>query len=543
MKKFLFCLLLSLTFCLGTAAAAQDTVRVGLFYGDEALASANLENSLGAGYRFGYYSSQGSFVSLGSTTQTQISMLKTQNIYLKDGLYYAKDPSGSSALIGCYHLQLPQSYHSFVEAQNAAAAYPAAFPAWISGQYFVRVGAYPTKAAAQAAQGSAPNSTVVGTGSSGISIVRTKSAELLFQLDGLPTNTLVVKPDLSDSTKAVTWFKGYRYYGDFLYERLNGGNLTVSNYLSMDDYVKGILPYEMSTSWPQEALRAQAVCARNYTVAGTGNRHKSQNFDICNTTCCQVYQGLNKASAESDLAVDSTSGVYAYYQGKVAQTFYYASNGGAAEDVKNVWGSSYPYLVGTIDPYEATVESKISGYRWTLSFTPEKLTTLLQNKGYSCGTIVDLKVTAFTPLGNVLTLVFTDHTGKTFPFTRERARTILGLKSQRFQVNGGSGAAGGSYYVDESGQTLPSLAGLWCIDASGTSQLQSGTLYANTAAGIEALQAGGATPSNASGLFTVSGSGNGHHVGMSQWGAYAMAQQGSSYQDILKFYFKGIEVY
>lgn len=550
MKKYLVCLLMLSFFTLAvtSAAAAPDMVRVGLAYGSGALPSANLENNVGSGYRFGYYNTNGSFVTLGSTTQTQISMLKTQNIYLKSDLYYASDPGGSTAVIGCYHLQLPQSYASFEAAQATAQGYSDAFPAWISGQYYVRVGAYASKSDAQAAQASVPGSSIAGTSSGGISITRTKSADILFQVDGLDGNTLAVNPNLSDSVKAVTWFKGYRYYGSFMYERIDGGSLTVSNYLSMDDYIKGILPYEMSASWPQEALKAQAVCARNYTLTGTGSRHKNQHFDICNTTCCQVYQGMNKATAESDRAVDATSGVCAYYQGKPAQTFYYSCDGGATEDVKNVWGSDYPYLAGVVDPYEAAVESKIQGYRWTVSFTADKLTSILQGKGYACSTIVDLKVTEYTPMGNVLSITFTDSNGKQFSFTRERARTILGLKSQRYQINGAGGGAttGEGYYVDESGKMHSGLAGLWSTSADGQSQLSSGTLYAITAAGTEALQgrtASTASNTNSNGLFTVTGTGNGHLVGMSQWGAYAMAQQGLSYQDILKFYFKGIEVY
>lgn len=530
------------------AASDQDMVRIGLFYGDGALASANLENSSGSGYRFGTYDGAGQFVHLGSTTQTQISMLKTETMYLNNGLYYAANPGGGE-VIGCYHLQLSGSYGSFQEAQMAAGGISGAFPAWINGQFVVRVGAYASQDAAARAQSSLGSaSSVVGTSAAGVSIVRTKSAEILFQFDSAGGEVLAVKPGLDDGTKAVTWFKGYRYYGDFLYERLGGGNLTVSNYINMEDYIKGVLPYEMSASWPLEALKAQAVCARNYTVVTSGARHKSQHFDLCNTTCCQVYRGTNQASENSDRAVEETRGVYAYYDGKPAQTFYYSSNGGASEDVRNVWSSSsnIPYLCGVKDPYEETIADSISGYRWSVSFTSQALTTLLQSKGYKCSTIVDLRVTQNTPLGNVFSIVFIDSNGNSFPFSRERVRTILGLKSMRFQINGGSGVSGG-YYVDGN-SSLPSLSGLWSIGSeSKNAQLSDAGLYTITASGTEALVAasGASTGSStaSSGLFTITGSGNGHHIGMSQWGAYAMAKQGMPYDQILKFYFVGIDLH
>jgi stage II sporulation protein D len=309
----------------------------------------------------------------------------------------------------------------------------------------------------------------------------------------------------------------------------------------MDDYVKGILPYEMSPSWPLEALKAQAVCARTYTLSATGSKHQNQHFDICNTTCCQVYRGLNNASDATNQAVDETSGVYAWYNGNLAQTFYYASNGGASEDVRNVWNgsTSLPYLSGVVDPYETGMESTIPGYHWSVSFTSDKLTSLLQSKGYACDTIVELKVTQYTSMGNVFSIAFIDSSGTSFPFSRERARTILGLKSMRFQISGSASDA--MYYVDDNGKTLSDMSGIWSIGENGTtSQLSESTgLYVITSSSTDPLHSSSVS---GSGLFTVTGTGNGHNVGMSQWGAYAMAKQGFTYDQILKFYYTGIDL-
>ena len=96
------------------------------------------------------------------------------------------------------------------------------------------------------------------------------------------------QPGLEEGEETATWFKGYRYYGGFQYRR-SGGDLTVINIVDVEDYVKGVLPYEMNNAWPLEALKAQAVCARTYAAA-ISSSHASAGFDVCNNTHCQMYQ-------------------------------------------------------------------------------------------------------------------------------------------------------------------------------------------------------------------------------------------------------------
>ncbi len=544
-------LVILLVFVLHTSAYAAEnrTIKVGLAHSSAALASANLENSVGSGYSFGYYDGGNTFIALGSTDETQISMLKTKNIYLQGGSYYESNPGNVSGVVGCYHIQLPGSYGSFEAAKNAASTY-GGFPVWASGTYYARVGAYASSGEAESAKSALGLSDgyVVGTTSSGISVTKTKTTKILFQFDGGGSPLLAVRPMSINGEKTVTWFKGYKYYGDFRYERIGGGNLTVVNFVNMDDYAKGILPYEMSASWPLEALKAQAVAAKSYVLSGTGNRHKSQNFDVCNATCCQVYYGTNRANENSDRAVDETSGIYAWHSGKIAQTFYYASNGGASESVENVWSATLPYLVGVMDPYEQTIESNISGYRWKVTYTGPQLAARLKQRGYSCGSsIVDLKIKELTSMGNVYAIEMTDNNGKVFNFKKENVRTILGLNSIRFQLGGSGGGTVNAYYVDEGGKTLASFGGLWTIgDGGNKTQISGEAPYAITSAGSQSLtlaSGGGGGGASSDGTFVISGAGNGHNVGMSQWGAYAMAKQGKGYEEILKFYYTGIDLH
>lgn len=534
--------LLAAALCIGCVTFAagsetKETLRVGLFYGSTALPGANLENSVGSGYRFGWYDDDLTFHQLGSSSETQISVVKTQNVTLSGGNYV--DGTGS-VMVGCFHLQLPTTYTSFEEAQTAASTVSNGFPAWIEGTYYVRVGVYTSKEEALSAQTALglSNATVVGTSGYAVTVVVTKTGKPIFQFDGGQGYSLGIQPGLDDSVKTVTWFKGYRYYGGFQYRR-SGGNITVINIVDLEDYIKGVLPYEMNNTWPLEALKAQAVCARTY-AATISSSHASSGFDVCNNTHCQMYQGLNLANDRTDQAVEETAGEYVRYQGKPAVTYYSASDGGATEDVRNIWDSTanLPHLKGVIDPYEADLADSISQYNWSVTVSKSEIASKLQSKGYNCGTIVDAYVAELSETGNPKTVTFVDSNGKKWSFGPETLRIWFSLRSNRFTVGGGSGS--NSYYVNGTSDTLSSVSGAYVVNGDGTVSAISGTPYVATSSGTEILGSSSSTSSGSSVTFT--GSGYGHNVGMSQQGARAMALRGMDYIDILTFYFTDVTV-
>ena len=346
--------------------------------------------------------------------------------------------------------------------------------------------------------------------------------------------------------KTVTWFKGYRYYGGFQYVRDNGGNIEVINVVSLDDYVRGVLPYEMSNDWPLEALKAQAVCARTYAVTNTSGH---RDFDVCASTHCQMYQGLNLSNERTDQAVDETAGEFVRYDGEPAITFYSASDGGATEDVRNIWNANadLPHLKGVVDPYEADVADGISQYHWSYTFTSSELTSKmnssLSGKGYSFTGITDVYVSEYSETGNPASVTFVDRSGKTWSFGPETIRIALGLRSNRFDVTGGSGGAG--YAVNDGSETLSSINGAYAVNGDGSITAISGTPYVITSSGTEQLSSPTASASSSAGSdsFTFAGSGYGHNVGMSQQGARAMALRGMDYIDILTFYFSDVEIW
>ncbi len=441
----------------------------------------------------------------------------------------------------------------------------------------------------------------------------------------------------------LTWFKGYQWHGDFVYRRASDGNITVINYVGLEDYVKGVLPYEIDPDWPAEAQKAQAVCARSFAL---GTSKHNEYYELCNTTNCQVYLGANRATEASDAAVDATQGEYLTYNGEPVIGYFFSSDGGATEDAVNVWGGDYPYLQGKEDPYE-TYDSS-----WSVTMTAEEIRQKLVSAGYSIGTVANVEVTRRTDTDNVNEVTVTDTTGKQVVIRRDDCRTVFGLDSIRYTITPNASAStaatlpqstsvkiqpsthvvtvdgervdpqgyninGYNFYklrdiayilngtdsqfnvtwdgannrivltddaayqevggemassasaaiknVSESDSTIVldgktlSLTGYringnnyykirdvgsalgFSVDFDPETEI---VLIGSANAGQDDTQDNpkDETPITNAASYTFNGSGWGHSVGMSQWGAYGMARQGFGYEDILKFYFTGIEI-
>lgn len=473
----------------------------------------------------------------------------------------------------------------------------------------------------------------------------TETGKVLFtSAEGL--EQLAIRPN-----SRLTWFKGYKWYGDFVYRRASNGNITVINYVNVEDYVKGVLPYEIDPDWPVEAQKAQAVCARSFAL---GTHKHGSDYDLCNTTNCQVYLGANRATEASDAAVNATKGETLSYNGSSVIGYFYSSDGGATEDAANVWGGDYAYLKGKADPYEDPNKDK-----WTVTLTADEIQQKVNAAGYSIGKVANVQVTKRTATDNVNEVTVTDTSGKSVTISRSSVRTVFGLKSIRYTITpvGGSGnktslqVKASTHNVKVNGKTV-SPQGYYIVNGtqygnnyfklrdiayllSGTKGqfnvrwdkenerilLTSGTAYetvggelADSSTAVEKIGKStstivldgeeialdgyiingnnyyklrdigkaigfdvdfdnasstvlvkttsdysgddedansgnsGNTGSNTTPTvtnptgYTFNGSGWGHSVGMSQWGAYAMAQKGFTYDQILKFYFTGIEI-
>ncbi len=537
-----------------------ELVQVGLAYGGGALASANLENNTGygSGYRLGYFDENLDFVELARTEadRTQITMVKAQNLWLSGGSYSSSDNGGEA--LGCWHVVLEDGLDSYEEAAEAADC-PEGFAAWIDGEYQARAGAYSSREEAQEAARRL-GGTVAGTSAYAVNVTPTGEAEILFQFDGGEDLALGVMPDVTGEDQVRTWFRGYRYYGGFRYERIDGGGLTVVNIVDLETYIKGVLPYEMSNDWPLEALKAQAVCARSYAYINIhSGRHASSHFDVCSTTDCQVYHGAGASSASyqansrTDRAVEETAGEYAWYGGNVIETFYASSHGGASESVYNVWGSSleqYPYLCGVSDPYEGDLDSQNPYASWRVSYTEDELAQRLKEQGAGVSGGIDSLTLTYSPLGNVIQVQVNGGDGGSQVIKPARMRAVLGVSSIRFTVNGrGAEAAGGSGgWAVNGGASLPERERYAVVSGSGVqtqAALDGLCVISGTGSIVPASSGGTASGSQVTvsgSSYTFQGSGYGHQLGMSQYGAWAMAERGFSYDEIIAFYFPGAYV-
>lgn len=569
--------LLAVVLALPTVLAAGsggEMVRVGLAYGSGALVNANLENNTGygSGYRMGYFDDDLDFVELAWTDEdeTQITMVKTQNTWVNGTSYSNSDNGGD--VIGCYHVLVESGYRSYEQAAADAQEYRDGFVAWIDGDYQVRAGSYTSRQEAEDAAQSL-GGTVAGTSSYAVNVTRTGSAEILFQFDGGDALALGVMPDVTGADTVRTWFKGYRYYGGFRYERIGGGDLTVVNIVDLETYIKGVVPYEMSSSWPLEALKVQAVCARSYAYINIhSGKHTSYHFDVCNTTDCQAYYGAGtnsssyQATERTDQAVDETAGEYAWYDGQVIEAFYSSSHGGASESVYNVWGTSleqYPYLCGVEDPYEADMASKNSYSSWTVSYTSSELAQRLENYGYDASSGIESLTLTYSDLGNVIQVRVNYRGGGSDTIRPSSMRSVFGISSIRFTVNG-QAASSGSGTTSSSGGGL-TANGSTSLDSQGTYTVISGSgslsqagldgLYAISGSGSitpaeDAASGGGSGTDTPTGTqvtvsgssYSFQGSGNGHQLGLSQYGAWAMAERGFTYEEIIEFYYPGTYV-
>lgn len=260
--------------------------------------------------------------------------------------------------------------------------------------------------------------------------------------------------------------------------------------VKLDDYLCNVVSAEMPADYEVEALKAQAIVARTYTVYKIKNK-KHDNADICDdSTCCQAWISKEDRLARWDEskrdsnwqkiveAVVSTSGKIITYQNEPINAFFHANSGGTTEVPINVWGGSgYPYL----QVVETAGEEGYSQYASTVELTYEELLNKLKEK-YSDIVIdftqdEDIKILDYTDSGRVKTIKFGNH-----ELSGVEARSIFGLKSANFEI------------TKEDGKIRFSVKGY------------------------------------------------GHGVGMSQTGADIMAKQGSTAEDIICHFYQNVEI-
>ena len=128
------------------------------------------------------------------------------------------------------------------------------------------------------------------------------------------------------------------------------GKLTVVNQIPLEEYLKGVVGSEMSPDFPLEALKAQAVTARSYTLSRFDKQHRLEPFDVCDEVHCHVYGGVERETPSVSRAVNETYGQVLMSADQICETFYASVCGGHGEHNENVWnGAPLPYLRGKLD--------------------------------------------------------------------------------------------------------------------------------------------------------------------------------------------------
>lgn len=252
--------------------------------------------------------------------------------------------------------------------------------------------------------------------------------------------------------------------------------------LELDAYILGVLLGEMPADFEQEALKAQAVATRTYTLRRVAKQSKHDDANLCTqSNCCQAYvmipEYLSRSGEEKDVeklknALEMTKGQVLTFDGNLIEATYFSCSGGRTEDAVDVWGENVPYLKSVESPGEEASRH----YTREITFSKQEFLTLIGLPNYTPLTESSITIT-YTEGGGVDTLWIGDDS-----FSGVQLRSLLSLPSTYVSLN-----------VSEEN-------------------------------------------------VVISAKGNGHRVGMSQYGADAMAVSGKTYTEILSHYYPGTKL-
>ena len=302
---------------------------------------------------------------------------------------------------------------------------------------------------------------------------------------------------------------GNLYPGDLQFKSVRSGGvykLYTIAHVFIEDYLCGVLPYEMGNSSPLESLKAQCVSARTYTVRAM-NASTARSYDVVDTTNDQVYNGTPSGNARCVQAVQETRGLVSMNGNAYTATYYTASNGGQIESVRNIWGSTqYDYITVKDDPYDyQNPASVVRSFQVNKSGTQSNSTlgSLLNAKAQAVFGTQSVSIESIDAI--------TPHT----PRYAAPSRLYTKLDFDVTVTANGTRSAGTLTFDIFSELETPMNMG---INAA------SNELWTITA--------------TASG-YTVQARRFGHGTGMSQRGAMRMGELGYRYDQILSFYFSG----
>ncbi len=259
-------------------------------------------------------------------------------------------------------------------------------------------------------------------------------------------------------------------------KRNSKGLYRIVNELGLEDYTRAVVGEEMAQSWPAEALKAQAVVARTYTLYRK-RKCGGEDYDLCATVNSQMFTGDAREKEGPAQAARATEGEVLMYGNELVETVYHSSCGGTTESADAVWDWPRPYL----KPQACQCQQESPYAQWERAVSPDEIEKALRAGGYDVDGVNGIKVL-------------------------DRSRTG---RVRLMKVKAASGSA--------------TLKGLDFRRLVGYAKLPS-TCFEVRREGV---------------MFVFAGRGSGHGVGLCQWGAKVMAEQGKSYREILEHYYPG----
>ncbi|MBQ9388856.1 MAG: SpoIID/LytB domain-containing protein [Synergistaceae bacterium] len=361
-------------------------------------------------------------------------------------------------------------------------------------------------------------------------------------------------------------FKGRTYRGTFLITQRAG----LLNVIDVEEYLCGVLPAEVGANWHSEALRTQAICARTYVLKQSMNR-ADKGYDVVDTDADQVYKGAGAETPKTNQAVASTIGEVLTYGNELAFTYFHSDSGGHTADISDVWGQQLPYLKGV--PEIVNYKSPVSV--WNAKVSAQKIQNAVKKvTGTDIGAVSEVQVSEVDDGGRAINMRFIGSNG-TQTMRASQFRTAISpreIKSTMFTPSGGSfnandTATPSGLVAERKSQGSPN--DLTFEESQGIARMTSEGIFTTTEL-VDMLtnpdkrkqyyevglkRGGGKSsapskPKNKYGYsieragsdFIFYGRGWGHGVGMSQWGAMAMAEKGYTAEKILAHYYPGTSV-
>lgn len=202
---------------------------------------------------------------------------------------------------------------------------------------------------------------------------------------------------LLESDTHLTLNNQKKYHEAFIIRTNNRQTFDVINQLDLENYLLGVISKEIPASFPEEAIKAQAVASRSY-ARHRMKQNAAKSFDVYPSEISQVYAGINGETAAGTAAVNATKYQVAAYNGEIIEALFFSNSGGHTESNENVWNSApIPYLRGVPDEYSGYQADPVSsryGIWWSKAYTREQLSQL-----FKVGNVLDIQVSEAYPSG------------------------------------------------------------------------------------------------------------------------------------------------